>query len=83
MLFIHNGFLQCLPTIIRMQLAEDRHSLVQALAARADAIMVHHQAKAITPVQLKDRQELVTAISSGKGLVKEGKGKKPWERMGI
>ncbi len=42
-MFFRGAFLQRLPSIIRMQLAEDRFSPVQMLATRADALMVHHQ----------------------------------------
>jgi hypothetical protein len=82
-LFFRNAFLQRLPAIVRMQLAEDRHSPIQALAARADALIVHHQVSSIAPVQLQDGLDVVAAVPGGKFQGKKGKGKKPWEKMSI
>ena len=91
-------FLQRLPPNIRLQLAEDRHSPVQALAARADALMVHHSYSSVAAVSGQP-EELVAAVPGGKQQwKKKGKGKapppggrgngaakdsKPWEKLGI
>ena len=94
-LFFKSAFLQRLPAAVRMQLAEDRHSPVQALAARADALMVHHHTSTVAPIQLGDDAEFITAVSGGRPPGKRaparpqtaqsggGKKEKAWEKMKI
>ncbi len=50
-MFFCASFLQRLPPAIRLQLAEDRHSPVQPLAARGDALIVHHSYSTAAAVQ--------------------------------
>ena len=62
-------FIQRLPAQVRLQLAEDRHSPVQALAARADTLMANHSyaAAAVHASAAEDDQEpLVAAVRDGK-----------------
>jgi hypothetical protein len=58
-------FIQRQPQQIRLQLAEDRHSLVQALAARADTLMAHHSYNAVAAVEMhsvEEGEEVVAAV---------------------
>ncbi len=98
-MFFRGAFLQRLPPSIRMQLAEDRLSPVQALAARADALIVHHSFKSVAAVSGDPSEELVAAVQGGKQHWKKkgrgkalppsgcsqgaAKGEKPWEKLGI
>jgi len=94
-LFFRSAFLQRLPAGVRMQLAEDRHSPVQALATRADALIVHHQASTVAPLHLDGDTDSVNAVAGGKrpakkvpakaqaAAAKPTGGQKPWEKMGI
>ena len=73
-------FLQRLPNQVRLQLAEDRHSPVQALAARADTLMAHHSYSAVaavdTPVAVDNQDPLVAAVRDTKRFGGKDKGKK-------
>jgi hypothetical protein len=97
-MFFRGVFLQRLPPGIRLQLAEDRLSPVQALAARADALMVHHSFSSVAAVSAQQGEELVAAVPGGKQQWQKKKGKapppsgrgqgaakgeKPWEKLGI
>ena len=73
-------FLQRLPTQVRLQLAEDRHSPVQALAARADTLMAHHSYGAVAAVDSTQEDPLVAAVRDG-GRPDAGK-KKQWGEGG-
>ena len=78
-----------------MQLAEDRHSPVQALAARADALMVHHQASTAAQIQRDGDAVFITAVSGGRPPGKKaparpqpaqsggGRKESAWEKMKI
>jgi hypothetical protein len=62
-------FIQRLPQQIRLQLAEDRHSPVQALAARADTLMAHHSYNAVAAVEMhsvEEAEEVVAAVRDPK-----------------
>jgi hypothetical protein len=62
-------FVQRLPQQIRLQLAEDRHSPVQALAARADTLMAHHSYNAVAAVEMHsvgEEEEVVAAVRDPK-----------------
>jgi len=86
-MFFRGAFLQRLPSIIRMQLAEDRFSPVQMLATRADALMVHHQTSLAAAVGQQDPADLVAAVPGGRPPPKKqsahGRPKRPWEKMAI
>ena len=86
-MFFRGAFLQWLPSIIRMQLPEDRFSPVQVLATRVDALMVHHQTSIASAVSQQDAADLVAAVLGGKPPPKkqsaQGRSKRPWEKMGI
>ena len=58
-------FLQRLPQPVRLQLAEDKHSPVTALAARADTLMAHHAfgaAAVSVPGAVENQDPLVAAV---------------------
>ena len=63
-------FMQRLPSQLRMQLAEDHHSPVQVLAARADRIIVHHSYNAVAavdvlpPADASGGQDAVAAVQN-------------------
>ena len=62
-------FLQRLPSQVRLQLAEDRHSPVQALAARADTLMAHHSYGSVAAVSgpaQPEQDTLVAAVQDSK-----------------
>jgi hypothetical protein len=62
-------FVQRLPQQIQLQLAEDRHSPVQALAARANTLMVHHSYDAFAAVEMHsvgEEEEVVAAVRDPK-----------------
>jgi hypothetical protein len=62
-------FVQRLPQQVRLQLAEDRHSPVQALAARADTLMAHHSYNAVAAVEthsVGEEEEIVAAVRDPK-----------------
>ena len=61
-MFFCSAFLLGLQSIIRMQLAKDHFSPVQALAAPADALMVHHQTYLVTAVGQQDASDLVATV---------------------
>ena len=65
-LFFKSAFLQRLPAAVRMQLTEDRNSPVQALAARADALMLHHNTSTVAPIQLDGNADFITAVSGSR-----------------
>jgi hypothetical protein len=73
-------FLQRLPAQVRLQLAEDRHSPVQALAARADTLMAHHSYSSVASVgasaAVEDQDPLVAAVRDTKRFSGKDKGKK-------
>jgi len=70
-----------------MQLAEDRYLPVQVLAARVDALMVHHQTSLVTAVGQQDASDLITSMPGGRQSPKKqatlAHAKKPWEKMSI
>jgi hypothetical protein len=92
------AFLQRLPSTIRMQLAEDRFSPVQALAARADALVVHHSYQ-VAAAAVEEPGDIAAAAvqgsrqpwkkrgkapPSGRGAAGgAAKGEKPWDKLGI
>ncbi len=91
------AFLQRLPSSIRMQLAEDRFSPVQALAARADALVVHHSYQ-VAAAAVEEPGDVAAAVQgsrqpwkkkgkaphSGRGAAGgAAKGEKPWDKLGI
>jgi hypothetical protein len=98
-MFFRGLFLQRLPPQLRMQLAEDRHSPVQALAARADALVVHHSYSSVAAASSQPEPDgLVAAVPPGKSGWQKKRGKapptggrgpkaakkdKPWEELGI
>jgi hypothetical protein len=87
--FFSAAFLQRLPPQLRLHLAEDRHSPMQALAARADTLIAHHSFGSVAAVSVpnagEDQDPLVAAVRdakpqdwrSGKGRGNKGKGDKP------
>jgi hypothetical protein len=93
-MFFRGVFLQRLPLGIRMQLAEDRLSPVQALA-----LIVHHSFSSVAAVSSDTAEDLVAAMQGdkqqwrkkgrGKAPPPSGrgqgaaKGEKPWEKLGI
>ena len=94
-LFFRSAFLERLPREVRMHLAEDRRSPVTALAARADAFMVHHSnrlAAAAAGLELND-PEAVSAVSGGRARSeakkkkhpggKSGDKPRPWKLLGV
>ena len=90
-------FLQRLPSQVRLQLAEDRHSPVQALAARADTLMAHHSYGSVAAVSSQAHTEQDPLVAAphdskkpnGKDRFKRKQGKAaggqqhPWELLGI
>jgi hypothetical protein len=79
-MFFRGLFLQRLPPQLRIQLAEDRHSPVQALAARAYAMVVHHSFSSVaatTAASQPDIDDLVAAVPSGKAGWQKRRGKAP------
>ena len=91
-------FIQRLPAQVRLQLAEDRYSPVQALAARADTLMANHSYGAVAAVTLPEEEgPQVAAIRDArqqdprkKQWQKKGRGDKaaggkqePWQLLGI
>ena len=81
-MFFRGAFLQRLPSIIRMQLAEDRFSPVQMLATRADALMVHHQTSFAAAVSQQDPADLGGRPPPKKQSA-QARPKRPWEKMAI
>jgi hypothetical protein len=94
-MFFRGSFLQRLPPALRLQLAEDRHSPVQALAARADALIVHHSYSSIAAVapSFAADAEAVAAVGrqqwqpKGRDKGRPNKAaaakKKPWDQLNI
>ena len=94
-LFFRSAFLERLPREVRMHLAEDRRSPVTALAARADAFMVHHTNKMVAAAaELEPRDpEAVAAVSGGRARFDSKKTKpaggkggdkpRPWIKLGV
>ena len=76
-------FIQRLPAQVRLQLAEDRHSPVQALAARADTLMANHSYGAVAAVKAMSVAEpedtLVAAVRNNK---RQDTHKKQWKKSG-
>ena len=92
------AFLQRLPSSIRMQLAEDRFSPVQALASRADTLVVHHSYQVAAAAAQEPEDVAAAAVqgsrqpwkrkekapSNGRGAAGgAAKGDKPWVKLGI
>jgi len=71
-------FIQRLPAQVRLQLAEDRHSLVQALAARADTLMANHSYSAVASVG--EPAEEATVAAAVRGGNQMDARKKQWKR---
>jgi len=74
-------FLQRLPAQVRLQLAEDRHSPVQALAARADTLMANHSYVGVAAVKSLPEEEasMVAAVRDSK---QPDAGKRQWKKSG-
>jgi hypothetical protein len=71
-------FIQRLPAQVRLQLAEDRHSPVQALAARADTLMANHSYGAVASVK-QEEEPVVVAVRDNK---QKDDRKKQWRKGG-
>jgi hypothetical protein len=69
-MFFRAAFLQRLPPPVRLQLAEDRHSPVHLLAARADTLIAHHSYQAVAAVASQEaageHDSVVAAVRDGK-----------------
>jgi hypothetical protein len=74
-------FIQRLPAQVRLQLAEDRHSPVQALAARADTLMANHSYAGVAAVKTASEEDAssVAAVSDRR---RPDDGKKQWRKGG-
>ncbi len=66
-MFFRAAFLQRLPPPVRLQLAEDRHSPVHLLAARADTLMAHHSYNAVAALSTPGDQDASVAAVRDKG----------------
>jgi len=70
-------FLRRLPREMRLVLAEDRESPVQAIAARADALVAHAQPGVVAPVPVQLTNDPVVAAATTGGRSQPQKQRKP------
>ena len=76
-------FIQRLPAQVRLQLAEDRHSPVQALAARADTLMANHSYGAVAAVKaLSIAESEETLVAAARDNIQHDARKKQWKKSG-
>ena len=78
----HSMFLHRLPREASLVLVEDHTSQIQALAARADYLMVHHNSVSsmAAPVQLANDPVVAAATTGGRPQQQQQK-KKPFHRL--